>query len=466
MQLFSRPKPQILASLMLLLAAHSHVSAEERNITDFILRCPMAIQATHGQTIEQTITQYFGESSLITELVLSKKIGIQSSLSINDDSQYLLGSRSMDYRNPVESSLGCLYKNIDGNWMKLHFLFKKEHPFISMTQEEDRLFYKAQICSFSTYKKNYNECTLIPAFITIQNSFKAEEGLYSTGSIIIKSFDDGEEKEFIISPGDYATIKRPKDYVIQLVVDEYGSRLDMIDSKDSDSPKLYRKVIFLDLSGSTNNYQSITAQYYSLSTMQGSGSPSLIRKHFEHIPSFGKSFFRSDDFNEFTNIAFTALYNFFGNNVLELPGLHFLFHNMFHEMSQNFYSGFEQVNPLGDSDEPDQNELWEQTLDQEKKSWQEIEAQIYPHHKPWHDSREKPRNFNYQHYEKREKPWATSSSINRNASCQTLNLEPNCTRSSAKKAFRALANVMHPYKGGSIHDFVKIREAYEFIQSH
>lgn len=47
-----------------------------------------------------------------------------------------------------------------------------------------------------------------------------------------------------------------------------------------------------------------------------------------------------------------------------------------------------------------------------------------------------------------------------------LELQPSCAKEDIKKAFRKLAHIHHPDKGGSATKFKEILEAYQYLEKH
>ena len=46
---------------------------------------------------------------------------------------------------------------------------------------------------------------------------------------------------------------------------------------------------------------------------------------------------------------------------------------------------------------------------------------------------------------------------------ETLGLAPDASLTDVKMAYREMVKLHHPDQGGSVHDFLKLQEAYEFI---
>lgn len=44
-----------------------------------------------------------------------------------------------------------------------------------------------------------------------------------------------------------------------------------------------------------------------------------------------------------------------------------------------------------------------------------------------------------------------------------LGLTPNCTLDDIKKSYHRLAHKHHPDKGGDVREFIKVKDAYEFL---
>lgn len=47
-----------------------------------------------------------------------------------------------------------------------------------------------------------------------------------------------------------------------------------------------------------------------------------------------------------------------------------------------------------------------------------------------------------------------------------LGLTPNCTLDDIKKSYHRLAHKHHPDKGGDVREFIKVKNAYEFLMNN
>jgi DnaJ family protein A protein 2 len=47
-----------------------------------------------------------------------------------------------------------------------------------------------------------------------------------------------------------------------------------------------------------------------------------------------------------------------------------------------------------------------------------------------------------------------------------LQLDTNCTLEDIKKAYHRLAHIHHPDKGGDVREFIKIKDAYEYLMKN